>query len=354
MLSSKKMTLGVGVIGLGYAAGYHLPALASLPQVRLTVFADIDRRRLEEAGRRYGVKTLSEDYHALLCRPDVEVVAILTPPASHVEIALEALEAGKHILLEKPIASNLADARLLLEKARPSRSKVTVAYPLRFLHQIGQLRRVLKAGELGEVELLRCSASTPVLLSPDAPKHHRARAEGGGGALELGVHHYDLWSHLLDSSVSEISATGRSGAGQDQTTVVTGRMTCGALATTCICLCGAEQYEVEAIGSQARARANLFRYDGLELSPAGRMAGDPQARLSELWRSLAGLPRGLAAYRYGGTFNQSFREQWINFLHAVVHDQRPQPDLENGLSSLQVAIAATRAIDTGETIRVPY
>jgi predicted dehydrogenase len=349
----KPQTLGVGVVGLGYAAAYHLPALASLAPARLAAFADIDRGRLDEAGRRYGVTALFEDYRALLDRPDVEVVAILTPPASHREIAVAAIEAGKHVLLEKPIAANLADARALLEKARPSRSKVTVAYTLRFLHQIRQMRRLLQAGDLGDVELLRCSASTRVLLTPGAPGHRRVRAEGGSAAIELGVHHYDLWSHLLGSRVAEISAASRSGIGQDQTTVVTGRMTCGTLVTTCICLCGAEQYEVEAIGSQARARAALFRYDGLEVMPAGRLAGDPRARLSEVWRAVAGLPRAVEAYRYGGTFNQSFREQWDRFLDAVVHDQRPEPDLEDGLSSLEVAIAATRAIDTGETVRLP-
>ena len=127
----KRPPLGVGVIGLGDAAGHHLPALLSLPEARLLAMADVNRERLRDRSERFQVKAAFDDYRRLLDHPGVDIVAILTPPAFHLEMALAAMEAGKHILLEKPITTTLDEATILCEKARRYEGKICVAYNLR-------------------------------------------------------------------------------------------------------------------------------------------------------------------------------------------------------------------------------
>ena len=284
----KSPPFGVGLIGMGYAGTLHAPAVLSLPEARLLAVADVDDKRLADAAAR-GVKATFADYRQLLEFPGIDVVGILTPPASHLEITLAAMEAGKHVVLEKPITATLEDAVLLLEKSRGYKVKVCVAYNLRFLRSIRALRQLLREGRLGEIEILHCLASTPQMLTPDGPGHRRDRTLGGGSVIELGVHHYDLWAHLLGSRVAEVSGKSRNISMHDQSSVICGRMTCGALVNTSISLCAAEQYEVEILGSKARAGGSLYRYDGLEMVETHHLAGSA-------WSSCGGNPTGDIAF----------------------------------------------------------
>jgi predicted dehydrogenase len=331
----------VGVIGVGDAASHHLPALLSLPQVRLLAMADVNRQRLTERSARFNVRATFDDYRRLLDHPGIDVVAILTPPASHLEMALAAMQAGKHILLEKPITANLDQANILCEKSRAFRGKICVAYNLRFARQVQLLRQLLKTGRLGTIEILRCFASTPSMLGPNRPAHRGDRAQGGGSVIELGVHHYDLWSYLLDSKVADVTAATRSGFMHDQSAVVAGCMASGTLVTTCISLCAAEQYEIEILGSAARARGSLYRYDGFEVLQTGQTAGGAGPRTAGLWRSISGFPNAVRALRHGGDFLESFRELWRHLITCILEDLTPEPDLKAGLDSLAVAVAVS-------------
>jgi predicted dehydrogenase len=343
----KPPPLGVGVIGLGDAAGHHLPALLSLPEVRLIALADVDRQRLKDRSERFRVKTTFDDYRRLLDHPGIDIVAVLTPPSFHLEMALAAIDAGKHILLEKPITATLEEAHILCEKARESRGKICVAYNLRFARQVQLLREVLQTGRLGTIEILRCFASTPSMLGSKPPTHRGDRKQGGGSIIELGVHHYDLWSYLLGSKVADVTAATRSSFMHDQSSVVAGCMANGTLVTTCISLCAAEQYEIELLGSAGRARSSLYRYDGFEVLQTGQTAGGAGARAAGLWRSISGFPHAVHALRHGGDFLESFRDLWRHLTTCILEDRTPEPDLQAGLDSLAVAVAVSNAAREG-------
>ena len=343
--------LRVALIGLGYASDFHIPAVVANPRLRLVAVSDLDSVRLSAAARRWSVDAVA-DSRQLVARSDVDVVGILTPPTSHLEIALLALAAGKHLVIEKPITASLDEADRLIAAASASRSKVVVAYVLRFVRQVRMIRDLLTQGELGDVEILRVLASTPEMLSPTAPAHRRDRQQGGGSVIELGVHHYDLWSHLLGASIESVHAMSRSERFHDQSTVVTARMACGSLATTCVSLCGADQYQVEVIGSKARATASLLRYDGLEVVAAGSRGGVGAVKMAALARAVRDLPYAIRSSRHGGTFRASFYGLWDSLADAIVHDFQPEPGLRAGRSSLAAAIASSRASLSGNTVRL--
>lgn len=118
----------VGIIGCGgIASGKHMPSLNTVKEAQMVAFCDIVRERAEEARAKYGSKdtetAVYENYRELLKDPSIEVVHICTPNDSHAEITIAALEAGKHVMCEKPMAKTAADARRMLEAAKRTGKK---------------------------------------------------------------------------------------------------------------------------------------------------------------------------------------------------------------------------------------
>ncbi|MEX2032560.1 MAG: Gfo/Idh/MocA family oxidoreductase, partial [Dehalococcoidia bacterium] len=109
-------TTRVGLIGCGRVAGLrHLPALAKLPEARVVAVADEHAGRLAETGDRFGVERRYAGHSELLADPEIDAVAVLVPASRHAEVATAALEAGKHVLLEKPVSLDMDEDDRLVE-----------------------------------------------------------------------------------------------------------------------------------------------------------------------------------------------------------------------------------------------
>ncbi len=342
----------IGFIGCGYAAEIHLDALRSVPHAKVVAVADIDERARRAIAKRGGGLETYDDYRALLDNPRVDVVAILTPPYLHLEMATAAFEAGKHVLLEKPITHNLEDADRLLDRATRSKAKVIVGYHLRFHRQMQEARRRIRDGALGRVELLRGVASSTYQLGRRFPEYRRRRDLGGGVLIELAVHHFDLWRYLLGEEVEEIVATSQANEGEDTTATVTARMKSGILVTSAFSEHAAEQHEIEIYGDRGRIRASIYRFDGFDWVPSGAYDGHPVRRLRRFAEALGQFPTALRASRNGGVFLDAFRSLWQYFVEGIHNGTAIAPDLEDGRRSLQVAFAAVRSADSGRAVRV--
>ncbi|MBQ2755433.1 MAG: Gfo/Idh/MocA family oxidoreductase, partial [Oscillospiraceae bacterium] len=123
--------VNVGIIGCGgIANGKHMPSLSKLPNVRMVAFCDIVKEKAEKAAAEYGVEgaKVYTDYKELLKDGDIEVVHVCTPNRSHSFITVDSLEAGKHVMCEKPMAKTYADAKLMLEAAQRTGKKLTIGY----------------------------------------------------------------------------------------------------------------------------------------------------------------------------------------------------------------------------------
>ena len=147
--SREHLPLSIGLIGCGYAAEIHLDALRDLPHAKVVAVADIEESARRAIAQRGGGLPMFDDYRALLDQPGIDVVAILTPPYMHLEMATAAFDAGKHVMLEKPITGNLEEADQLLERAARSSAKVIVGYNLRFHPQLQEAQRCIREGGLG-------------------------------------------------------------------------------------------------------------------------------------------------------------------------------------------------------------
>lgn len=143
---------GFGVIGAGFWGRNHARVLNEMEDAQLVAVCDTDRARAEEAGRRFGADWYSED-EALLGRDDVEAVCVCTPTATHAEIAIKTIHHGKHVLVEKPMASTVEEAREILRTAEKRGVHVMVGFIERFNPGVQRERRLIEEGALGEVVL---------------------------------------------------------------------------------------------------------------------------------------------------------------------------------------------------------
>ncbi len=203
--------IGVGIIGFGgIAKGAHMPGYKKLPDMcEVVAAADILPERLVEArSERFGIPHTFEDYKALLAMPEVDVVSICTPNGVHAQATVDALNAGKHVLCEKPMAMNAAQCRTMIDAARTTGNKLQVGYNMRFGQGAQCLKRAAQAGEFGELYFARARAirrrQVPAMLN-----FIDKTRSGGGPLIDIGVHITDmtLWLMGHPKPVAAMGAT---------------------------------------------------------------------------------------------------------------------------------------------------
>ena len=343
----------VGLIGCGMVAERrHLPALQALRDVEVVAAADPDEVRLVAVADRFGIERRYADHQALLADSDVGAVAVLTPTQSHVRIATDALDAGKHVLIEKPLGLSIDECDQLIAKASESPSKVMVGLNMRWYSLVNEAREIVRQGGLGQLAAVR-SVFSQWRLQEAEPEWKKRRELGGGVVINEGVHHFDLWSYLTGRKVEQVCAVGQGTAEhEDVTVVVAAKMTGGLPVCGVISLKSGGQNEVELYGTRARLRLSLYRFDGLEFSPTTAYPGDVSSRLRTMISAIGRVPHALRARRLGGSFVATFQAQWRHFLECIQEDRQPACTLEDGRRVLRVAIAASHAISSGQVVDI--
>jgi predicted dehydrogenase len=151
----KKEKLRVGVIGTGRFGRVHLQVLTQLKNCEVTAIADIDEKLVEDVGRRWNISRTYVDGKQLITDPCVDVVDVVSDEASHAFYILEALRAGKHVFVEKPLATSFKDAELIYQEARKRQLVVMVGNISRFSQPYVTMKRFLDRGKLGKLRLIR-------------------------------------------------------------------------------------------------------------------------------------------------------------------------------------------------------
>ncbi len=345
--------LRIGIVGCGFAAqDRHLPAISRLSEVDCVALADVDRATLGKVADRWRVPRRYLDAAQLARDPDVEAVAVCVPAAHHVDVALEALAYGRHVLVEKPVALSLEDADRLIERAGSSRAKVLVGFNLRWHRLVKEARDVLRSGALGQIQAVRAVFSDSTLSRSDLPDWRRRRALGGGGLLDKGVHHFDLVRYLLGEEIALVAGASSGGRADDEVVAVSGRTTSGVSLAMLILDSTTLSNELTIYGEQASLYLDCYRSDGLELRGLREVPGAPRTRLRRMASSLGQLGSNVGELRQGGVFDASYLAEWRHFADAVRHDLEPECRLEDGRRALQVALAAAEAAALGRSVEV--
>ena len=194
-------SLKVGVIGCGNIANNkHLPALENIPEARLSAFCDVYEERAYKAAKEYGTpgaKTYT-DYRHLLEDPSIDTVHICTPNKSHSFISVDALNAGKHVFCEKPMAKTSAEAQMMLNASRSAGKLLSIGYQNRFRADSMYLKRACERGDLGEVYFAKAHAVRRRKV-PTWGVFLNADEQGGGPLIDIGTHALDLTLWLMNN-----------------------------------------------------------------------------------------------------------------------------------------------------------
>jgi predicted dehydrogenase len=327
-----------------------LAALRLAGGVEASALADVDAARLSRVGDAYGVARRYADWRGLIVDENVDAVAVCVPPALHAPVALAALDAGKHVFVEKPLALTLEECDLLDAAAeRAAGLKVVVGFNMRWHRLVREAREVLARGRLGRVKLVRTVFASGMRARPEYPEWRRRRESGGGAIFELGTHHFDLVRFMLGQEAREVYASCDE---TDETSVVTLRTDGGAQVVAALSEGTAEGHELEFYGERGSLRVSCYRADGIEHLDAGQYAGSPRARMDKLTRALRALPRVLAQARRGGDYVNSYAEEWRHFAEAVRGRAQVSATLEDGRRALEIALAAAESSRTGRAVKI--
>jgi len=184
-------TLKVGVIGVGGIAGTHFPGWQESKHSEIAGLADVNPQVLQRVGDRLGVARRYEDAQELIADPDIDIIDICTPNMSHTPLAVAALNAGKHVLCEKPLAPTPADIREIIAARDRSGKELMVAQHFRFEGRSQALKAEIDAGVLGDVYHARCWMLRRALCPVGTGFIHKKNS-GGGPCIDIGVHILDL------------------------------------------------------------------------------------------------------------------------------------------------------------------
>lgn len=195
---------GVGIIGAGSFGQEHARALEALPNAHLVAAARTKAAALEDFTRRFGGRGYL-DYRDLLDDPAVDIVVIATPHHLHTEIAGQAARSGKHILLEKPMAPNLAECDRIVQAARKAQIELMVGFTNHFARAYRVAKRLLESGETGQL-VLGASTISKFWYEPNRREWHLDRTTGGGAWLTAGIHGLDRLTWLVDSPIEQVYA----------------------------------------------------------------------------------------------------------------------------------------------------
>ncbi|MBM3263754.1 MAG: Gfo/Idh/MocA family oxidoreductase [candidate division Zixibacteria bacterium] len=202
----------VAVIGLGMGQG-HLKGYSEIPDVAIRAIADIDESRLQTCAEQYRIPDVYTDYHQMLALDDIDLISVCLPNYLHAPVAIAALEAGKHTLVEKPMALNVSEAEAMVKMAK--KRKKTLAVSMNYRWALGPdslyLKHLIATGKLGRVYYVRSvSLRRRTFMRGHKTWFSDKQRSGGGGLIDMGPHMIDL-AMWMAGDFSPVSVSGQTG-----------------------------------------------------------------------------------------------------------------------------------------------
>jgi len=328
--------LKLGLIGCGDISRLvHLNVLTQLPGVELVALAEPDMKRREQAAGCAPSARSFAGYEELLGMPDVEAVVICLPNALHTEATVAALRNGKHVYLEKPLATNLAEGRRVLNAWRHSGLVGMIGFNYRFNVLYQTARRHIQSGKLGELVGARSVFSSAARILPEWKRNRRT---GGGVLLDVGSHHVDLVRFFFGQEICSVFAEVRSQQSECDSAVLQLQLANGLLVQSFFSLNTVDEDRFEIYGQSGKLAVDRFRSLKVEFTDAVHNF----LRLKRLAHELRSIFRSpyLINEFLAPSHEPSYKAALNRFVEAVRGEQPASPDFEDGYRVLTVIEAA--------------
>jgi predicted dehydrogenase len=331
-------TVGIGVIGAGLISAYHLAGLAAAGGAEVRVLAARSSVRAGPMARRFGVPEVATDWRAVLERADIDAVLVATPDSTHEEIAVAAAQAGKAILLQKPMAMTVGQCRRIIAAAREAGVDLQVSWMHRHFEEVVRAQELLASDKLGPVRHVRIRNAT---AGPHEPWFYDRSQVAGGVVMQLGVHGIDLVQHLF-GAIETVAATTatlqpkrRFPSGEsivsdlEDEALATYRFAGGALGSHEMSFCeaaGTDRFRLEIYCAEATLLLRTTR--GLLAIHAPRLFGERGWLIPE-------LP--------GSAFGERQHARWLDIVRGKIPSD---PTAEDALAGQMVAEAIYRSAES--------
>jgi predicted dehydrogenase len=327
--------LRFGLIGAGDIGRLRAAAIGAARAHRLTVVSDVDGQRAAQVASPHGAAHL-DDWRSVLERDDVDAVIISTPPALHAEMCMRALEAGKHVLCEKPLARTPEECRIMVNAAAAAERVLATGFNYRFYPSFMLAREYLASGAIGDLSHIRSYGGYSA-TGHNQPWVHDAEVVGGGALHDIGIHLIDLTRSFL----GDVSAVVRFDSGSvwnypgcEDNGFLMMRSPKGVVATLHASWTewGRYQFLIELVGTRGTIRVSCFPMR-LELLHSAATGGRVRRRVHRFPGVMLG--EHLRSYRWVVT--RSFIAEFDAFAALVRGDASLIANGTDGLRALEIA-----------------
>ena len=373
--------LRVAMIGYGFMGATHSQAWRTAPRVfdlprgvEMAVIVGRDATAVEQARAKWGWSEAATNWREVVTRDDIDVVDIVTPGSSHAEIAIAALEAGKHVLCEKPLANTVEEAEVMAAAARAARDagvRSMLGFTYRRVPALTHARDLIAAGRIGTVQQVRAAYRQDWLVDPKAPLSWRLQKDlAGSGALgDIGGHAVDLVQYLTGQRITRVTGvletivrrrpveterTGIAGVGGDELgdvtvddlAIFTGRLESGVLASfeaTRFATGRKNELRVEVSGTDGAIAFDLEDLNVLWLYD--RTAAETEQGFARILVTEPGHPYLEGWWPAGHMlgYEHGFSHQVKDLVDAIAAGADPQPGFDEGLHVQKVLDAVERS-----------
>lgn len=326
--------IGVGVIGAGFIGSKHAEVYASLEGCRLVGMCDVNHERLHAQCEKLHCQPFT-DYRELIERDDVDAVSICLPEANHVKASVECAQGGKHILLEKPLATNLEDCDRILDAVAGSGVTFTVGHLLRFDPKYAQAYEYVRSGGIGNIVQVKAQRNGMISAGYGAGR-------GTSVMFHVGIHDVDLMLWFADDSPIRVSAEKADGVlgslGTEDAVLSTVKFRKGAIGSV-----GASWVLGDRLGSGVNASMEIIGdkgYIGIDLGAERglRVFSDSDGWLfPDLWHWPS----------FGGRMGGALEAQLRHFLRCIREQTPPLVSGAEARSAVAVVLAALESASKG-------
>lgn len=197
--------VGIGIIGAGFARSTQIPGFRACEGARVVAIASAHRESAERVARSFEIEHFTNDWRDLIARDEVDLVSIATPPATHMEMTLAALDAGKAVLCEKPMAMDAVESSRMRDHAKQMRALALIDHELRYLPARLRMRELVRSGSIGRIHHASLHYRADSRADVTRAWNWWSDIKQGGGTLgAIGSHAVDSFHWLLGTEVSEV------------------------------------------------------------------------------------------------------------------------------------------------------
>jgi myo-inositol 2-dehydrogenase/D-chiro-inositol 1-dehydrogenase len=322
--------LKIGLIGAGKIGRMHAEHLTTrIPSAEIVMIADVFEENARQCAQRYAIPLATQDYRAILDRPDIEAVVICSSTDTHARIIEDAAEAGKHIFCEKPIALDLPSIDRALAAVARTDIKLQLGFNRRFDASYRRVRQAVEQGETGRLQQLHIISRDP------APPPLEYLSGSGGLFMDMTIHDFDMARFLTGSEVEEVFAMAGvtvdpaiGEAGDVDTATILLRFTNGVIGTI-------ENIRRAAAGYDQRVEV---------LGSAGAIRTENRYANTAIISDSSGIRRDLPLYFYIERYLESYITEMEAFVDAVLHDKPTSVSGYDGRMAAVLGLAAKKSV----------